>query len=29
VSNGCVRVPNQVIEQLSAMLPLGTPVVVS
>ncbi len=29
VSHGCVRVPNEVIEQLNELLPLGTPVVVS
>ena len=29
VSHGCVRVPNDVIEQLNELLPLGTPVVVS
>lgn len=29
VSHGCIRVPNDVIEQLEQILPLGTPVVVS
>ncbi|MBX3287529.1 MAG: L,D-transpeptidase [Actinobacteria bacterium] len=29
VSHGCIRVPNEVMEQLNALLPLGTPVVVS
>jgi lipoprotein-anchoring transpeptidase ErfK/SrfK len=29
VSHGCVRVANETIEELAAMLPLGTPVVVS
>jgi lipoprotein-anchoring transpeptidase ErfK/SrfK len=29
VSHGCIRVPNEVIEELAARLPLGTPVVVS
>lgn len=28
VSHGCIRVPNEVIEQLNELLPLGTPVVV-
>lgn len=28
VSHGCIRVPNDVIEQLNGILPLGTPVVV-
>ena len=28
VSHGCVRVPNTVMEQLDAILPLGTPVVI-
>jgi lipoprotein-anchoring transpeptidase ErfK/SrfK len=29
VSNGCIRVPNEVTVQLNDILPLGTPVVVS
>ena len=29
VSNGCVRVPNDVAVQLAELLPLGTPVVVA
>jgi lipoprotein-anchoring transpeptidase ErfK/SrfK len=29
VSNGCIRVPNDVVSQLADLLPLGTPVVVS
>ncbi|HEY6531060.1 MAG TPA: L,D-transpeptidase [Acidimicrobiales bacterium] len=29
VSNGCVRVPNDVVTQLNELLPLGTPVVVA
>ena len=29
VSHGCIRVPNQVMEELNRILPLGTPVVVS
>ncbi|HZA00040.1 MAG TPA: L,D-transpeptidase [Acidimicrobiales bacterium] len=29
VSHGCVRVPNEVITQLSDLVPLGTPVVIS
>lgn len=29
VSHGCIRVPNEVMEELNRLLPLGTPVVVS
>lgn len=29
VSHGCIRVPNEVMEELNRVLPLGTPVVVS
>jgi lipoprotein-anchoring transpeptidase ErfK/SrfK len=29
VSHGCVRVPNAVITELAAMLPLGTPVIIA
>ena len=29
VSHGCIRLPNDVIEQLATELPLGTPVVIS
>ena len=29
VSHGCIRVPNEVMEKLTSILPLGTPVVVS
>jgi lipoprotein-anchoring transpeptidase ErfK/SrfK len=29
VSHGCIRVPNEVMEELNRILPLGTPVVVS
>lgn len=26
LSNGCIRIPNEIIEQLAAMIPIGTPV---